>query len=344
MHAQNCTPGAAVTPRAAHRSGQPEHITTPRPAACPPMADAGRGDGEPPTASPDPAPAQAPIDALAAEPALNDALSPPREFLLDTTTEQPRTEAVALTPVVAEQDETCVYVFGANVGAAPDAATAKLAKRVLQISVVLILLQAIIAVVYYVRDEPLALILITLCFSLAHPTCGIFGVMNKDRSLLCMFCGYGCIQCAADAITCVLCIVYAVSKSGKKRRDFAMLAAYYFVQGVIHYVVFYWGNKLYIHKGFDARAVHPEARAERRRRREAVPVAATSRLEDDGFAAAAYADVEAGAAPWVLSPKSGADDDDDRPAPAAAAVSGDDATPAAAAVVPAVTPREEPAG
>ena len=287
---------------------------------------------------------------LTAEPALNDALSPPRGFMLEagdappplTLTEQPRTEAVALTPVVAEQDETCVYVFGAEVGRAPDAATAKLAKRVLQISVVLILLQAIIAVVYYVRDEPLALILITLCFSLAHPTCGIFGVMNKDRSLLCMFCGYGCIQCAADAITCVLCIVYAVSKSGKKRRDFAMLAAYYFVQGVIHYVVFYWGNKLYIHKGFDARAVHPEARAERRRR-EAVPVAATSRLEEDGFAAAAYTDVEAGQ-PWVLSPKSGADDDDDRPPPAAAAVSGDDATPAAAAVVPAVTPREEPAG
>ena len=147
-----------------------------------------------------------------------------------------------------------------------------------------------------------------------------------------MFCGYGCIQCAADAITCVLCIVYAVSKSGKKRRDFAMLAAYYFVQGVIHYVVFYWGNKLYIHKGFDARAVHPEARAERRRR-EAVPVAATSRLEDDGFASAAYADVEAGQ-PWVLSPKVGADDDD-RP---------DDAPPAAAEAVPAVTPREEPAG
>ena len=308
------------------------------------MADAGDGAPDPATAPPDPAPAQpAPLDALAAEPALNDALSPPRDFLqLDTTTEQPRPEAVALTPVVAEQDETCVYVFGANVGAAPDAATAKLAKRVLQISVVLIILQAIIAVVYYVRDEPLALILITLCFSLAHPTCGIFGVMNKDRSLLCMFCGYGCIQCAADAITCVLCIVYAVSKSGKKRRDFAMLAAYYFVQGVIHYVVFYWGNKLYIHKGFDARAVHPEARAERRRR-EAVPVAATSRLEEDGFAAAAYTDVEAGE-PWVLSPKSGADDDDDRPPPAAAAVSGDDATPAAAAVVPAVTPREEPAG
>ena len=266
---------------------------------CPSMADA-IGDGGPTpgapvdaTASPAealPAPldltAEPPND-LTAEPALNDALSPPRDFLqLDTTTEQPRTEAVALTPVVAEQDETCVYVFGANVGAAPDAATAKLAKRVLQISVVLIILQAIIAVVYYVRDEPLALILITLCFSLAHPTCGIFGVMNKDRSLLCMFCGYGCIQCAADAITCVLCIVYAVSKSGKKRRDFAMLAAYYFVQGVIHYVVFCWGNKLYSHEGFDARAVHPEARAERRRR-EPVPVAATSRLEDDGFAAAA---------------------------------------------------------
>ena len=81
-----------------------------------------------------------------------------------------------------------------------------------------------------------------------------------------MFCGYGCIQCAADAITCGLCIVNAVSDTGKKRRDFSMLAAYYFVQGVIHYVVFYWGNKLYIHKGFDARAVHPEARAERRRR------------------------------------------------------------------------------
>ena len=315
------------------------------------MADAGDGAPDPATAPPDPAPAQpAPLDALAAEPALNDALSPPREFMLEagdappplTLTEQPRPEAVALTPVVAEQDETCVYVFGAEVGRAPDAATAKLAKRVLQISVVLIILQAIIAVVYYVRDEPLALILITLCFSLAHPTCGIFGVMNKDRSLLCMFCGYGCIQCAADAITCVLCIVYAVSKSGKKRRDFAMLAAYYFVQGVIHYVVFYWGNKLYIHKGFDARAVHPEARAERRRR-EAVPVAATSRLEEDGFAAAAYADVEAGAAPWVMSPKSGADDDDDRPPPAAAAVSGDDATPAEASVVPAVTPREEPA-
>ncbi len=307
------------------------------------MADAGDGAPDPATAPPDPAPAQpAPLDALAAEPALNDALSPPRDFLqLDTTTEQPRTEAVALTPVVAEQDETCVYVFGANVGAAPDAATTKLAKRVLQISVVLIILQAIIAVVYYVRDEPLALILITLCFSLAHPTCGIFGVMNKDRSLLCMFCGYGCIQCAADAITCVLCIVYAVSKSGKKRRDFAMLAAYYFVQGVIHYVVFYWGNKLYIHKGFDARAVHPEARAERRRR-EPVPVAATSRLEDDGFAAAAYADIEAGAAPWVMSPKSGADDDDDRPPPAAAALPDD--APAAAAVVPTVTPREESAG
>ena len=313
------------------------------------MADAGDGAPDPATAPPDPAPAQpAPLDALAAEPALNDALSPPHGFMLEagdappplTLTEQPRTEAVALTPVVAEQDETCVYVFGANVGAAPDAATAKLAKRVLQISVVLIILQAIIAVVYYVRDEPLALILITLCFSLAHPTCGIFGVMNKDRSLLCMFCGYGCIQCAADAITCVLCIVYAVSKSGKKRRDFAMLAAYYFVQGVIHYVVFYWGNKLYIHKGFDARAVHPEARAERRRR-EPVPVAATSRLEDDGFAAAAYTDVEAGQ-PWVMSPKSGADDDDDRPPPAAAALPDD--APAAAAVVPTVTPREEPAG
>ena len=310
------------------------------------MAD-DSGDGEPTPGAPVDAtapPAQVSLDDLTREPALNDALSPPREFLLDTTTtEQPRTEAVALTPVVATTDELSVYVFGANVGAAPDAATARLAKRVLQISVVLILLQAIIAVVYYVRDEPLALILITLCFSLAHPTCGIFGVMNKDRSLLCMFCGYGCIQCAADAITCVLCIVYAVSKSGKKRRDFAMLAAYYFVQGVIHYIVFYWGNKLYIHKGFDARAVHPEARAERRRR-ETVPVATTSRLEDDGFAAAAYADVEAGAAPWVMSPKGGADDDDDRPPPAAAAVSGDDATPAAAAVVPAVTPREEPAG
>ena len=299
------------------------------------MAD-DSADGEPTPGAPLDAtapPAQVSLDDLTREPALNDALSPPREFLLDTTTEQPRTEAVALTPVVATTDELSVYVFGANVGAAPDAATAKLAKRVLQISVVLILLQAIIAVVYYVRDEPLALILITLCFSLAHPTCGIFGVMNKDRSLLCMFCGYGCIQCAADAITCVLCIVYAVSKSGKKRRDFAMLAAYYFVQGVIHYVVFYWGNKLYIHKGFDARAVHPEARAERRRRREAVPVAATSRLEDDGFAAAAYADVEAGAAPWVLSPKRGTDDDD-RPA----------AAPPAAEAVPAVTPREESAG
>ena len=141
MHAQNCTPGAAVTPRAAHRSGQPEHISTPRPAACPSMADAGEsGDGEP-TAPPDPAaappdpapaqaqpaplepaapPAQVSLDDLTREPALNDALSPPRDFLqLDTTTEQPRTEAVALTPVVAEQDETCVYVFGANVGAAP---------------------------------------------------------------------------------------------------------------------------------------------------------------------------------------------------------------------------------
>ena len=115
------------------------------------MADAGEsGDGapDPAAAPPDPAPAQpAPLDALAAEPALNDALSPPHGFMLEagdappplTLTEQPHTEAVALTPVVAEQDETCVYVFGANVGAAPDAATAKLAKRVLQISVVLIL-------------------------------------------------------------------------------------------------------------------------------------------------------------------------------------------------------------
>ena len=160
-------------------------------------------DGEPTPGAPIDAtapPAQVSLDDLTREPALNDALSPPHGFMLEagdaplplTLTEQPRTEAIALTPVVATTDELSVYVFGANVGAAPDAATAKLAKRVLQISVVLILLQAIIAVVYYVRDEPLALILITLCFSLAHPTCGIFGVMNKDRSLLCMFCGYGC--------------------------------------------------------------------------------------------------------------------------------------------------------
>ena len=176
------------------------------------MADnAEIGDGEPtaPPAQALPAPLDsghgepsAALTDLTAEPALNDALSPPREFLLDTTTEQPRTEAVALTPVVATTDELSVYVFGANVGAAPDAATARLAKRVLQISVVLILLQTIIAVVYYVRDEPLALILITLCFSLAHPTCGIFGVMNKDRSLLCMFCGYGCIQLCGNQPVC----------------------------------------------------------------------------------------------------------------------------------------------
>ena len=100
------------------------------------MADAGESGHGPPdsaAASPDPAPAQAQpapleptappaqvsLDDLAREPALNDALSPPHGFMLEagdappplTLTEQPRTEAVALTPVVAEQDETCVYVL-----------------------------------------------------------------------------------------------------------------------------------------------------------------------------------------------------------------------------------------
>lgn len=270
------------------------------------------------------------MEALTMEPALFDApssqIAPPDGFLLDagdappplTLTDEPTTEAVALTPVVAQADDTCVYVFGAHVGAAPDAVTARLARRVLQISLVLILLQCIIAVVYYVRKEPLALIMITLAFSLEHPTCGIFGVRNKDRSLLCMFCGYGCIQCAADAITCVLCIVYAAGKSGKKRRDFFFLAAYYCIQGAIHYAVFAWGNKLYMHKGFDARSVHPESRAARRRR-EAVPVAAAA---TEHLAAASYADVEAGDASWVLPAKSGADAD--RPPPTADAVPGED--------------------
>ena len=83
-----------------------------------------------------------------------------------TSTASPA-DAAATRAAVARRraSEQPFYVFGANVGAAPDAATAKLAKRVLQISVVLILLQAIIAVVYYVRDEPLALILITFVAS-----------------------------------------------------------------------------------------------------------------------------------------------------------------------------------
>ena len=65
-------------------------------------------DGEPTPGAPVDAtapPAQVSLDDLTREPALNDALSPPRDFL-EIRTEQPRTEAVALTPVVAEQDET----------------------------------------------------------------------------------------------------------------------------------------------------------------------------------------------------------------------------------------------
>ena len=48
-----------------------------------------------------------------------------------------------------------------------------------------------------------------------------------------------------------------------------MLAAYYFVQGVIHYIVFYWGNKLYIHKATRPSSTRapfiPKLGAERRR-------------------------------------------------------------------------------
>ena len=93
-----------------------------------------------------------------------------REFLLDTTTEQPRTEAVALTPVVAEQDETCVYVFGANVGARPTPPRKAREARTAD-------LRTWCSSCYRPSspssttcgDEPLALILITLCFSCARP-------------------------------------------------------------------------------------------------------------------------------------------------------------------------------
>ena len=122
-----------------------------------------------------------------------------------------------------------------------------------------------------------------------------------------MFCGYGCIQCAPlDAITCVLCIVYAVSKSDLERpaprTPDAMLAAYYGSAGRDPLRCLLLGQQVVYSQGLRrAPFILKLALAERRRLcvwgEEAAPVAATSRLEDDGFAAAAYADVEAGAAP-----------------------------------------------
>ena len=88
----------------------------------------------------------------------------------------------------------------------------------------------------------------------------------------------------------------------------------------IHYVVFYWGNKRVFTRA-STRAVHPEARAVRRRRSGAV--AATSRLGTTASRRRRMRTSRQGS--HGLSPKVGSADDD-RP---------DDAPPAAAEAVPA---------
>ena len=82
------------------------------------MADAGDGAPDPATAPPDPAPAQpAPLDALAAEPALNDALSPPREFLLAQRTKAPSPGSWTLPGGKIEPGERALAAVRADVRA-----------------------------------------------------------------------------------------------------------------------------------------------------------------------------------------------------------------------------------
>ena len=66
-----------------------------------------------------------------------------------------------------------VRVFGRHVGRLRDPAAARLARRVLQISLVLCVLSALQATyAIYFRQWTLAMVVPILIFNLIHPTCG----------------------------------------------------------------------------------------------------------------------------------------------------------------------------
>ena len=88
---------------------------------------------------------------------------------------QPSAEAVPIRPVMAEPIE--VHMLGLGVvGIVRDQHAAKLAKRVLFLSQVLVGIQLVLAVVAIVRNHGILFVLVGLFFNLIHPTCGYFGV------------------------------------------------------------------------------------------------------------------------------------------------------------------------
>ena len=98
---------------------------------------------------------------------------------------QPSAEAVPIRPVMAEPIE--VHMLGLGVvGIVRDQHAAKLAKRVLFLSQVLVGIQLVLAVVAIVRNHGILFVLVGLFFNLIHPTCGYFGVRKKDSGLLCL--------------------------------------------------------------------------------------------------------------------------------------------------------------
>ena len=180
---------------------------------------------------------------------------------------QPSAEAVPIRPVMAEPIE--VHMLGLGVvGIVRDQHAAKLAKRVLFLSQVLVGIQLVLAVVAIVRNHGILFVLVGLFFNLIHPTCGYFGVRKKDSGLLCqffhragastrdnlllgLFCSYGMAQAAADAIVACTFIVDATQAETYRRRVASgCIAGYYAVQGVVHLAVFHWGNKLYNNRNY----------------------------------------------------------------------------------------------
>ena len=163
---------------------------------------------------------------------------------------QPSAEAVPIRPVMAEPIE--VHMLGLGVvGIVRDQHAAKLAKRVLFLSQVLVGIQLVLAVVAIVRNHGILFVLVGLFFNLIHPTCGYFGVRKKDSGLLCLFCSYGMAQAAADAIVACTFIVDAPQAETYRRRVASgCIAGYYAVQGVVHLAVFHWGNKLYNNRNY----------------------------------------------------------------------------------------------
>ncbi|KAH8044880.1 hypothetical protein JL720_16905 [Aureococcus anophagefferens] len=144
---------------------------------------------------------------------------------------QPSAEAVPIRPVMAEPIE--VHMLGLGVvGIVRDQHAAKLAKRVLFLSQVLVGIQLVLAVVAIVRNHGILFVLVGLFFNLIHPT-------------------YGMAQAAADAIVACTFIVDATQAETYRRRVASgCIAGYYAVQGVVHLAVFHWGNKLYNNRNY----------------------------------------------------------------------------------------------